>query len=74
MFVAHVFTLTAVCVGSAVYAFFNVDTLQDNLQQVQLHDSIVEGLKNPRRHVYVCWMKVCLSRGVSGSAMEVAML
>lgn len=34
MFVVHVFTLTAVCVTSACYAYFNVTTLQDNLQQV----------------------------------------
>ena len=34
MFVVHVATLTVVCVMSAFYAFFNVNTLQDNLKQV----------------------------------------
>lgn len=34
MFVVHVFTLTAVCVLSALYAFFNVTILKENLQQV----------------------------------------
>eukprot|EP00752_Nemacystus_decipiens_P004270 g3901.t1 len=33
MFVVHVFTLTAVCVLSALYAFFNVTILKENLQQ-----------------------------------------
>lgn len=35
MFVVHVFTLTAVCVLSALYAFFNVTILKENLQQVR---------------------------------------
>lgn len=34
MFVVHVATLSVVCVTSAFYAFFNVNTLQDNLKQV----------------------------------------
>lgn len=34
MFIVHVATLTVVCVTSAFYAFFNVNTLQDNLKQV----------------------------------------
>lgn len=36
MFVVHVFTLTAVCITSAIYAFFNVTTLHENLQQVRV--------------------------------------
>ena len=35
MFVVHVATLTVVCLTSAFYAFFNVNTLQDNLKQVR---------------------------------------
>ena len=34
MFLAHVFTLTVLCVTSAVYAFFHVITLHENLQEV----------------------------------------
>lgn len=41
MFVVHVLTLTAVCVLSALYAFFNVTILKENLQQVCLLDVVV---------------------------------
>ncbi|CAN0118008.1 unnamed protein product [Scytosiphon promiscuus] len=47
MFVVHVFTLTAVCVMSALYAFFNVTILKENLQQdfpdVMVGGNAVEG-------------------------------
>ena len=34
MFVAHMFTLTVLCVTSAVYAFFHLTTPYENLQEV----------------------------------------
>ncbi|CAM9882560.1 unnamed protein product, partial [Ectocarpus sp. 8 AP-2014] len=47
MFVVHVFTLTAVCVLSACYAFYNVTILKENLQQdfpaVMVGGTVVEG-------------------------------
>ncbi|CAN0073874.1 unnamed protein product, partial [Ectocarpus fasciculatus] len=47
MFVVHVFTLTAVCVLSACYAFYNVTILKENLQQdfpeVVVGGTVVEG-------------------------------
>lgn len=41
MFVVHVFTLTTVCVLSALYAFFNVTILKENLQQVSRRRRVI---------------------------------
>ncbi|CAN0289149.1 unnamed protein product [Ascophyllum nodosum] len=47
MFLAHVFTLTVLCVTSAVYAFFHVITLHENLQEgfpdIMVSGSLVTG-------------------------------
>lgn len=35
MFITHVLTLTVLCVASAFYAYCNVTTMHDNLQQAR---------------------------------------